>query len=775
MTSQEVKDKLMAFGWEWILVPILLPFVLTANILLSVFWFFSELLIWIVRFLKWLWRTVILWIWREVILAGAWMLLKLGWHYLIIWPWNFFIDSFRILSAAFSWKYFKIGFQWLSISLMCAFLGRYISLLSGLPLLAYPFGILSFIPFGIGLSRIISSNHAMGDDQEAAARYRRHLVSFVSVLLVIVVAEFVIVYLSSYTPMSYFISALFAGGLFGGSILLILNALLVIFSLIALPSFSRNFEGSGKSLFTAFGNHLKSRWLGYLVALPFMVLPIVLACIIPYFLSAGASSVTGNISDAAFDTRIGMLDKKVVDQKEPDYNQWLDIRQISETTFDSLKQLDRIRIEDQITLTRLKRNRSYMSDFFNLHASDFGAIPLLALHYATTSVSYGNDKLLKTSTYVRDPFKISDQGKAVYDNIRDKIMPFQTKEIQSTDERITNLKSALDRVCDSARPRMNAEPQRVEQAPPVSPGICVQRRIEIRKDIQQAESYKKDMELRSARAYEVTKHLALLQDNYAWKDTLVNIGEWLGFLLVSLWYCLLMGFAFAMLLPVFALMNDHVYAKLNRDEKIHLFDVFKQANIQNRNQPFLGILLSILLVWGISNVSSQGLNLVDRLGKTASTILGLSSNVIEFAPELPVKIADSTTVELQQDTVSIIPELMELPLDSLSLVDSIDSSVDRVYAIDELTENPEFDGEFSYDDQIHIKNFAPQRSYTISVNFIIDANGNVGEINFADSTGYGMEDELRKQIINTSGKWKPGQKDGITVKSRYEAEFKFGE
>ena len=235
MTSQEIKEKLMASRWEWILVPILFPFLLTANILLSVFWFISELLIWLVIFLKWLWSTVILWIWREVILAGAWMLLKLGWHYLIIWPWNFFIDSFRILSAAFSWRYFKIGFQWLSISLMCAFLGRYISMLSGLPLLAYPFGILSFIPFGIGLSRIISSNYAMGDDQEAAARYRRHLVSFVSVLLLIVVVEFALVYLSSYTPLSYFLSALFAGGLFGGSVLLILNALLVILAIFITP------------------------------------------------------------------------------------------------------------------------------------------------------------------------------------------------------------------------------------------------------------------------------------------------------------------------------------------------------------------------------------------------------------------------------------------------------------------------------------------------------------------------------------------------------------
>lgn len=54
------------------------------------------------------------------------------------------------------------------------------------------------------------------------------------------------------------------------------------------------------------------------------------------------------------------------------------------------------------------------------------------------------------------------------------------------------------------------------------------------------------------------------------------------------------------------------------------------------------------------------------------------------------------------------------------------------------------------------------------VNFIIDANGDVAEVNF--SKGEFKNDYYKDDIIklfSTSGKWKPAQKNGIDVQSEF--------
>jgi protein TonB len=63
-----------------------------------------------------------------------------------------------------------------------------------------------------------------------------------------------------------------------------------------------------------------------------------------------------------------------------------------------------------------------------------------------------------------------------------------------------------------------------------------------------------------------------------------------------------------------------------------------------------------------------------------------------------------------------------------------------------------------------VDNGAPEGSYTVWVQFIVDKEGNISDVKPLTSHGYGMEDEATK-IIKKGPKWTPAQQNGRQVKA----------
>ena len=63
-----------------------------------------------------------------------------------------------------------------------------------------------------------------------------------------------------------------------------------------------------------------------------------------------------------------------------------------------------------------------------------------------------------------------------------------------------------------------------------------------------------------------------------------------------------------------------------------------------------------------------------------------------------------------------------------------------------------------------VDNGAPEGSYTVWVQFIVDKEGNISDVKPLTSHGFGMEDEAVK-IIKKGPKWTPAQQNGRQVKA----------
>lgn len=63
-----------------------------------------------------------------------------------------------------------------------------------------------------------------------------------------------------------------------------------------------------------------------------------------------------------------------------------------------------------------------------------------------------------------------------------------------------------------------------------------------------------------------------------------------------------------------------------------------------------------------------------------------------------------------------------------------------------------------------VDNGAPEGSYTVWVQFIVDKEGNISDVKALTNHGYGMEDEAMR-VIKKGPKWTPAQQNGRQVKA----------
>jgi protein TonB len=65
---------------------------------------------------------------------------------------------------------------------------------------------------------------------------------------------------------------------------------------------------------------------------------------------------------------------------------------------------------------------------------------------------------------------------------------------------------------------------------------------------------------------------------------------------------------------------------------------------------------------------------------------------------------------------------------------------------------------------VPVDNNAPEGTYTVTVQFIVDKEGNISDVRALSSHGYGMEDEAIR-VIKKGPRWEPAVQNGRQVKA----------
>jgi hypothetical protein len=767
-------------GPWWVLVPFVGFFVLIYNIGVIALWFIEEVLLFLV--------VIIRWIWLNVFVAGGYFLFQLFWHYIISWPWKIFIFALNSIRPSLTLKNFKIAILWLFVSFLIAFVGKYIALISSNAWISTFMGILSIIPIGIGLSKILTQDDS-DQDKNHVKRYTFHLFFLIGVFFCLIVFEFLIIYLASFSDYSYLLSALVSGGSIAASIFIIINSFLLLFGIIALPSFSKTFSGSNREMLFALSKHLLGKWAAYLLGIPMVVIPAILLCLLPYLISQGASKISGQFLDAAYSTRIDDISSDLSKSSDAIYMDWLDQKKYEDNDLKQMIQADRSRIRNKIRLISLESNMSYMHEFYGLHSSNIATLPVIGLMFAVNYLSENNQSVIKTSSYNRTNIDVNSSGNKYINDYKSRILPDIESQILTTDKRISQLNEQLALVCktvqsnpENATGTEKSKESDITNEPKAVLDPCELRRMEIKESIEDEQKLKINFEKQKIRAEEVANYLLSIQNELKSSDGALKFSEHAGFLLVSVWFCLIMSFAFCMLLPVFSILNQKIHNSFSEGEKWFIVEKFEQATQLNRNQPYLGLLLFLpfSLVF-IKTIFSFTIGIGSYFNWDIYRKLSLDKLFsIENISKLLDKTPDQNTTVILDSINNQISDLNE-NIDTMSAVavDTITSAFSfndlPIYETSLLDEQPELMIEFEYDNSIHIKNGAPEETYVVQVSFVINPDGSVQDVSCSTNHGYGIEDEVIAKIESTSGNWKPGIVNTEKIRTKYVTEFKFGE
>ena len=583
--------KKMSGGW-WFLIPFISLLALVYNVTVTAVWFVLEALNLLMR--------IIAWVWTEVIISAGYFLFKLFWHYCISWPWKILRMAFDSIRPSFKWSYFKIGFLGLALSFLIAFLGRYLTNTfnwwHGINLF---FAIVSIIPIGLSISHIVFSRkeNSQSDNKTIRNKYLSHLIFLLVTFLIFICIECGIIYLGSLTTMGYALSALFAGGNIITSLFIILNAGLLFFALSALPSFSQDYGGTNKELLKSFGTHLMHKWPQYILALPAMVIPAIIVSIIPYFLSQGASFVTEKASNRVYEHRIFEAENEASKNETFNYADWLNVTQYPDDQVKKLMVKDINQVKNDAELSMLKKNQAYMTMFYNRHASCYGAAPAIALAYGFNEYSNYQNRLTNTEPYDQLPSASTVAIVDLQNKLDKNVIPEYENNIKEYESTLRNLDDNLTHACDSIADNNNTPPPAVTDTTKASQQSsaaldnCELKKREIRDEIEGTEKNKNTAIASKARAEMISKHLLAVKREMDEIRETGTASEKTGHFLITLWMCVIMAFAFAFLIPLFAILNHSVYSHSDGSSKYYLIQEIEAANQINKNQPLMGLLL----------------------------------------------------------------------------------------------------------------------------------------------------------------------------------------
>ncbi len=615
-------------GVWWFMIPIISLFAMVYNLAVTAVWFALIVLGWVIKLIKW--------IWVEIIIAAGWMLLRIIFHYFIKWPWRIFKAAFEAIKPSVNLANYKTATIGLFFSFLLAFTGKFLVDKYQLPeYIINIFITISILPLGLALALIIHSINTQSplSNRKAIGKYLKYALYLILFFSGLCIVQGVLIHLGTYTSFKHLFSSTIVGVSLIGSVFIIFNAVLLLFILSALPSWSQN-NDDNKNFLKDFGIHLLNKWPQYLFALPALLIPAVIVSIIPYVIAQGATYISKTATEFVYQERIQTLTEKINKADNVgDYNKWLDISIINDDSLAKLMKLDAISMTDNEELKTLIINANYFGDYYSKHSSSIGAAPVGALFFTYNEYSKAHNSLVNTQPY----------NSAAIDSVKDEVN-MKSKEnvvaelqsnIKATDEMLLKLNIQLAKVCFISAeikelPQNAFEPEPVPVPVPVQQqavDTCESQRVALREQINNTQNSKTQFERELAR--ELARNNAIVDHLNNIKHMMISFhsndkaSTSSGYVLVTIWLALLLSLVLGLALSLFAHLNHSIYNMNDTDSKWMLLDEIEKAKKINPNQPLLGLLLLSLLISIFTVKGFHPQHLINKAGRMMNITIQL--------------------------------------------------------------------------------------------------------------------------------------------------------
>ena len=670
-------------GVWWFMVPISGALILFFEAVVSVLWFLGEILHLGTAIIR-LVITIVKWIYNEVVLGGFYFLWKLIWHYLICIPWKWFLEAFRLLGAASKWSSYRIATVGIFASLIVAFIGRYINSFMGTEHMAiqsfiqHATTLLSIIPIGMAAS-MIAFNRKNGNAtwKSQGMNYAKIATAILVPMIALIGTEYLLINLGSRTSFQFSLSTLLAGGSLFASLLILINSILIIFVISALPSFANDYSGDLKGVYRAFLSHLYYGWVSYLLAIPAIIIPAFILSIIPGLITQGMTYFTQKATDYVYEQRIASITEDAKENMIP-YSDWCNADSISSDSLNKLMEADMRMLSVRVAMNGVGRGQAYLDSSYSSFANRNGAVTVGMLAYMYNSYADMVSENLKAqpmNTEANNDSSFAAEAKGFQGQVTEMDATVETnnKSIASWQEEKAMVCSIAP-ITEEPAP-LPAEPVIVEEptAEVVVDGCDAERqRIDgIISDIQANNDQIKKMKERTLL---VIGHLNKMQEDANGMVGNEKVAKHLGYFFMSIWLCALAAIAMGFVLSIYAHLNNVVYNSIDNSDWL-ITNQIRDAHSANKNQPVLGLLLTFvasLMIFGmVSSMELTAPKAIWEKAKSKGMEMYKQIPILNAAAPAPSAEANPVVEEIQAEKEQVEEVVIEqpAPIDSMQQID----------------------------------------------------------------------------------------------------------
>jgi len=688
-------------GVWWFMVPISGVLIMFFEAVVSVLWFLGELLQLGTAIIK-LVITIVKWIYKEVVLGGFYFLWKLIWHYLICIPWKWFLQAFGLLGAASKWSSYKIATVGIFASLLVAFFGRYINSFLGTEhttiqsFIEHASTLLSIIPIGMAASMIaFNRKNANATWKAQGLNYAKLAAAILVPMIALVGIEYLLINAGSRTSFQFSLSTLLAGGSLFASFLILINSILIIFVISALPSFANAYSGGLKGVYRAFFNHLYYGWVSYLLAIPAIIIPAFILSIIPGLVTQGMTYFTQEASDFVYEQRIASITEDAKENMTP-YSDWCNVDSISSDSLNKLMEEDTRILSVRVALNGVGRGQAYLDSSYSSFANRNGAVTVGLLVYMYTSYSdlvSENLKAQPMNTEADNDSSFTTEAKGFQTQISemDSTVVKNNKSIASWQEEKALVCSVTAPIVEEPVAPLPQEPIAIQEPVVNVPADgCDIERQRIDGIIAEIQADNEKIKQMKERKLAVIAHLNKMQEDANGLVSNEKVAKHLGYFFMSIWLCALAAIAMGFVLSIYSHLNNVVFDSVDNSEWL-ITSQIKDAHSENKNQPILGLLLTFvasLMIFGF--VSKMDLTAPKEIWEKAkSKGMEMYHKIPGMNVAAPSPSAKSNEVmeEIQKEKVNVEEVVIEqpAPIDTTEQIDAY-QEFPEVY--------PDYSGEF---------------------------------------------------------------------------------
>lgn len=569
----------MSGAW-WFLIPFIGASVLLYNLCLTGVWFVGELIGWGVRAVQW--------IYQEVIVAGLFLIAKVIWHYAIKWPWRILIEGFAWIKPSMNLQNFKVGFLSLFAALSVVFIGRYLEMGLHWPnWITLLIELISVVPLGIGAGLLILSNGKLNHDPKIIRnKYLKHLGYLLGLFGLLVCIEILVVYIFSFGGFASTLSTLWIGGNLALSVLLIFNALLLIFTISVLPSFSMENDTELKTFLSSYWDYIKVKGLHHFLAVVGTIIPAVILCIIPYYLISGSMYVSGQMTNEVKALRMG-------NNNDSAFNFNLSKLRDQQATSDSQLTVELKKHTDYVQFVNsnsdLIRNFDYLNSFYSRRGSEYAAAPIgIALYEYTYYMTHAKNYLNSERILAAIPNDTNQYKQEI------KMLDSENESLKDIANPVASSSTSVD---SSVTAASNGSGDNVESVSAISDSTSITNAAPIDNTLG-SDDASKVAKAQVERNKKLIAHMNDLRKNLLSSSSTVAFSDKLAFLFYSLWLAAAIAASLAFGFVVFVLYQRSIYLEVNSNDKLYITELISESNGKNKNQPFMALIILLGLYYG---------------------------------------------------------------------------------------------------------------------------------------------------------------------------------